>query len=125
MYMWFLSLNRNLVPAAERTVSLDEHLAWVRKAHEAGSVIMSGPSADRRMAIYVVRAPSREAAQALMDDDPFTSAGCTSAELTEWEVHQLLGVGTFSEAARKALAEADRPQAMAKAAQLAAAGEGR
>src|SRR5258706_7140191 len=106
--MWFLSLNRNLVPPAERTVSLDEHLAWVRRAHEDGSVIMSGPATDRRMAIYVVRAPSRDAAQALMDADPFTSSGCTSAELTEWEVHQLLGLGTFSEAARTALADANK-----------------
>jgi len=104
--MWFLSLNRNLVPPAQRTVSLDEHLAWVRRVHDDGSVVMSGPAADRSMAIYVVRAPSRQAAQALMDEDPFTSAGCTSAELTEWEVHQLLGIGTFSEAARRALVEA-------------------
>ena len=104
--MWFLSLNRNLVPPAERTVSLDEHLAWVRQVHEDGSVVMSGPAADRSMAIYVVRASSPEAAQALMDTDPFTSSGCTSAELTEWEVHQLLGIGTFSEAARRALAVA-------------------
>jgi hypothetical protein len=43
-----------------------------------------------------------------MDADPFTSSGCTSAELTEWEVHQLLGLGTFSEAARTALAEANK-----------------
>jgi uncharacterized protein YciI len=106
--MWFLSLNRNLVPPAERTVSLDEHLAWVQRAHENGSVVMSGPSADRRGAIYVVRSGSLEEAQALMDADPFSSAGCTSVELIEWEVHQLLGVGTFSEAARNALDEANR-----------------
>jgi uncharacterized protein YciI len=103
--MWFLAVTRNRQPPAERTVSLDEHLAWVRAHHDDGAFVLSGPSADRTQAFYVVRAASADAARSLMASDPFDTGGATSAELTEWDVQQVLGVGAFSTAAQRVMAE--------------------
>jgi len=97
--MWYLALRRNLQPRDTWTVSLDEHLAWMREQHERGSIILSGPSTDRALGIYLIRATSRPAAELIAASDPFTAAGHCAADLIEWEIHQILGVGPFSEAA--------------------------
>lgn len=100
--MWYLALRRNLQPRESWTVSLDEHLAWMREQHKRGSILMSGPSGDRAMGIYLIRAGSREEAEQISASDPFTAAGHCTAEVIEWEIHQILGVGPFSAAAFRA-----------------------
>jgi uncharacterized protein YciI len=97
--MWYLALRRDLQPRDTWTVSLDDHLAWMREQHERGSILLSGPSADRALGIYLIRANSRAAAEQIAAGDPFTAAGHCGFELIEWEVHQVLGVGPFSSAA--------------------------
>jgi uncharacterized protein YciI len=96
--MWFLALRRTVQPREEWTVGLDEHLAWMRQQHDAGAILISGPSADRSMGIYLIRAASRESAERIAASDPFTAAGHCTAEVIEWEIHQILGVGPFSAA---------------------------
>jgi len=77
--MWYLALRRNLQPRDTWKVSLDEHLAWMREHHERGSIILSGPSTDRALGIYLIRATSRPAAELIAASDPFTAAGHCAA----------------------------------------------
>ena len=83
-------------PRDQFTVTLDQHLVWMQQQHEAGRILFSGPTPDRSRGIYVIRAGSREEAERIAASDPFTAAGCTTFELIEWEVHQVLGVGPFT-----------------------------
>ena len=96
--MWYLALRRSLQPRDQWTVSLDEHLAWMRQQHENGSITVSGPTPDRQLGIYLIRAASRAEAEQIAAADPFTTAGHCTYELIEWEIHQILGAGPFTAA---------------------------
>ena len=103
--MWYLVLSRPSVPREQVRPHAPEHLAWMRRQHGAGSVLFSGPSADRSVGIYVIRAPSLDEARLVADSDPFHAKAVRSYELLEWEVHQVLGAGAFSSEGLAALAE--------------------
>jgi uncharacterized protein YciI len=83
---------------AEWTVSLDQHLVWMKQQHETGTILFSGPTADRKYGVYVIRAGGRDEAERIAAGDPYTAAGFCAFELLEWEVHQILGAGPFSAA---------------------------
>jgi uncharacterized protein YciI len=100
--MWYLVLRRPVQPRDKWTVSLDEHLVWMKQQHEAGRIIVSGPTTDRKYGVYVIRAPSREEAERIAASDPYTAAGFTAFELLEWEVHQIMGAGPFTAAEMRA-----------------------
>ena len=72
-----------------------EHLSWMRNQHDRGNVLMSGPSADGTAGIYIVRAPSRKDADALAAADPLARDDRVRVEVIEWQVHQILGIGSF------------------------------
>ena len=93
--MFYLCLRHPLRPRSEWNVTLQEHLDWIRDRHADGSVVMSGPSRDRSVSVYVIRAGSTEAAEAIAAADPFVAGGECRFELIEWEIHQILGVGDF------------------------------
>lgn len=96
--MWYLVLRRPTTPREKWTVSLDEHLAWMKTQHETGKILFSGPTPDRKLGIYVIRAGSREEAENIARTDPYTKAGFCDFEIIEWEVHQILGAGPFTAA---------------------------
>jgi uncharacterized protein YciI len=96
--MWYLIQRRAIRPRAEWTVSLDQHLVWMKQQHDAGRILFSGPTADRKLGMYVIRAGSKEEAEAVAASDPYTKAGFCVFDLLEWEVHQILGAGPFTEA---------------------------
>lgn len=96
--MWYLTLRRAARPREEWTVTLDQHLAWMKEQHQAGKILFSGPTPERKLGIYVIRAESREEAERIAASDPYTEAGFCTFELIEWEVHQIMGVGPFSSA---------------------------
>lgn len=96
--MWFICLRKALQPREQWTTSVDEHLAWMKTQHEAGTIVMSGPGktpAGDRVGIYLIRAESRAAAERIAAGDPFTVAGHSTFELIDWELHQILGAGPF------------------------------
>ena len=72
-----------------------EHLSWMRRQHEGGTVLISGPSADGTAGIYVLRAPSSKDAAALAAADPLAQGGRVRVEVIEWDVHQIQGIGSF------------------------------
>jgi uncharacterized protein YciI len=96
--MWFLAQRRGVKPREEWTVTLDEHFVWMKAQHEAGRIVLSGPTPDRKVGMYLIRAGSREEAEQIAAGDPYTAAGCTTFELIEWEIHQILGAGPFTAA---------------------------
>jgi len=100
--MWYLIQRRALRPREEWTVSLDEHLIWMKRQHEAGHILFSGPTRDRKLGMYVIRAGSREQAERIAAGDPYTQAGFCAFDLFEWEVHQIMGVGPFTAAGLQA-----------------------
>ena len=96
--MWFICLRKAVQPREQWTTSIDEHLAWMKTQHEAGKILMSGPgrTASASYGIYLIRVDSREEAERVAADDPFTAAGHCEYELIEWEVHQIMGAGPFT-----------------------------
>lgn len=96
--MWYLIHRRAIKTREEWTVSLDQHLAWMKEQHEAGRILFSGPTPDRQLGIYVIRAKSREEAERIAAGDPYTAAGFCAFELFEWDVHQIMGIGPFTTA---------------------------
>jgi uncharacterized protein YciI len=100
--MWYLVLRQAIKPREQWTVTLDQHLAWMKQQHEAGTILFSGPTTDRKYGVYVIRAGSKEAAAQIAGSDPYTAAGFCSFELLEWEVHQIMGAGPFTAAEMRA-----------------------
>ena len=96
--MWYLALRRPVKPREQWTVTLDQHLAWMKKQHQAGKILFSVPTTDRKVGIYVIRADSKQEAEQIAASDPYTAAGFSAFELLEWEVHQIMGAGPFSSA---------------------------
>lgn len=96
--MWYLVHRRAVKPRQEWNVSLDEHLAWMKRQHESGRILFSGPTRDHKLGIYVIRAGSREEAERIAGQDPFTASGLSAFDLFEWDVHQILGAGPFTAA---------------------------
>jgi uncharacterized protein YciI len=70
----------------------------MKQQHDAGKILFSGPTTDRKYGVYVIRAASKGEAEKIAGTDPYTVAGFTTFELLEWEVHQIMGVGPFSAA---------------------------
>lgn len=89
-------MRRPIKPREEGTVTFDQQLAWVKQQHEAGTILLSGPTSDRRFGIYVIRAANKAEAEKIAASDLFTSAGLCTFDLYEWEVHQILGAGPFT-----------------------------
>src|SRR5512135_840951 len=101
--MWYLVLRRPVKPREEWTVTLDQHLVWMKRQHESGKILFSGPTTDRKYGVYVIRGGDRAEAEKIAASDPYTAAGFSTFDLLEWEVHQIMGVGPFSAAAMRAL----------------------
>ncbi|MDP6561124.1 MAG: YciI family protein [Candidatus Binatia bacterium] len=61
----------------------------------AGRILFSGPTPDRKLGIYVIRAGSREEAERIAGSDPYTETGFCTFDLFEWDVLQIVGAGPF------------------------------
>ena len=65
--MWYFVRRRGLKPRNEWTVTLDEHLVWMKQQHESGTIIMSGPSPDRKFGMYLIRAKDKGEAERIFN----------------------------------------------------------
>lgn len=90
---WYLAILRRTQPPQQQAIGA--HLNWMRTQHERGTVLISGPSSDRSMSLYVLRAPSQTAAAKIAAEDPLAQGEQTTFEIIEWDVHQVLGIGAF------------------------------
>jgi uncharacterized protein YciI len=72
------------------------------RAARVGKILFSGPTADRQLGVYVIRAVSKEEAHKIAQGDPYTAAGFCTFDLLGWEIHQIMGVGPFTAAELRA-----------------------
>lgn len=93
---WYLAIRHMPEPPAAWAGRLDAHLAWLHTMHDQGTIVMSGPSADLSRGIYVMRAESSSEATRLLGTDPLLESPRATLEVTEWQLHQVLGIGAFS-----------------------------
>lgn len=71
----------------ERAERRPEHLDHLAKLQAEGSVVLAGPLADLSGGIIVLAAEDLAAAQALVEQDPYTRHGVTKdRELKEWKI---------------------------------------
>jgi len=94
--MWFFCKRTHLKPPGERATTLDIHLAWMKEQHAAGSIILSGPSPDLKLGMYLIKAESRAEAERIAASDPYTVVGDSIYELIEWNIRQIMGIGPFT-----------------------------
>lgn len=70
----------------------DEHAVFMDGLFEAGRVVLGGPYADGSRALVIVEARNRDEAQALFDDDPWTTEELLGVgEAIEWTVYLVRG----------------------------------
>jgi uncharacterized protein YciI len=74
----------------------------MKAQHEAGKILFSGPTTDRKYGVSVIRASTKDEAEKIAATDPYTAAGFCAFDLLEWEVHQIMGAGPFTAAEMRA-----------------------
>lgn len=94
--MFYIALRRSVMPREQWTTTLDTHLKWMEEQHREGAILLSGPSPDRSLGIYLIKAESRSDAERIAAGDPYTVAGHTTFDLIEWNIHQAFGIGSFT-----------------------------
>ena len=77
-----------LVPLPVIDQHLAAHRAHLAEQYAAGKFVVSGAQVPRTGGVILARAPSREAAEALVREDPFHAAGV--ARYTVIEFHPTL-----------------------------------
>ncbi len=84
----FLVISREADASVDRVPCHQAHLDWLNAGHDSQRVLLSGPSCDRSLGIYVVRAASLGEAREFVDSDPYHSAGIRIFDLIEWEMQR-------------------------------------
>ncbi|MEV4343229.1 YciI family protein [Actinoplanes sp. NPDC049596] len=71
----------------ERAARRPEHLEHLARLEKEGSLLLAGPLADLSGGVIVLIADDLEAAQALVDKDPYTRHGVTKdRKFSEWKI---------------------------------------
>ena len=108
--MWYLTLHRWTGDRREAVKNaLPAHLAWMREQQLAGKVLMAGPTPDFELGIVVFGHMPEAALHELCRNEPFIAAGYRTYETIPWDVHHLLGIGSFDAQALSAANRADAP----------------
>jgi len=96
--LFYIVLRQNLTPRAQwRNEALAERLVWAQQSADAGDLVLSGPAADKKMGIYLLRADDVSAARAITDRDPIIAGSYCTYELLDWNVQRgrsLLGAAS-------------------------------
>lgn len=79
MYAIFLSGTGRDTPEE----AVKAHRDFLLEKHESGQVVMAG-RLDNQQGLIVVKADSKEEAEALIQTDPFVSEGYRNYEVCEW-----------------------------------------
>ena len=88
--LWYLVLSRAAGSEEARKAHLKEHMDWLLEAHRAGTVLFSGPTADKSTGIYVMLASSHDEAVKLAAGDPHHIYGDRAAEVLEWDAQRAM-----------------------------------
>ena len=63
---------------------LPDHLAYLGELKAAGHLLLSGPATDKTGGFLLLHAESFEAAQAIVENDPFIKRGLDRYEIRKW-----------------------------------------
>ena len=63
-----------------------EHLEFLARQREAGSVLMNGRFTDGAGGLIIYRAEDAESAVTLVKQDPYISLGARDYEIHEWDM---------------------------------------
>ena len=71
---------------------LSEHLEWMRGNEKAGRIFASGPTAptagSELNGLTIIEAASREAADALAQQDPLIRSGAVTYSMHTWSINE-------------------------------------
>ena len=98
--MWYVVMSKSI--GAREAIRGREHenLNWMKRQHDAGRVLFSGPTTEG-VGIWVLRADSKDEAAKLVQEHPWVASGLRDvSEIYEWNVQQALGIGRFEPIAR-------------------------
>ncbi|GAA3210765.1 YciI family protein [Nonomuraea helvata] len=85
MALFVLTYGYNDTPL--RAECRDDHLAHLNKLFEQGNLVAAGPYTDLTAGMIVLQAEDETAAQALVDQDPYTRLQVTrDRQLRQWRV---------------------------------------
>ncbi|MFP4977193.1 YciI family protein [Paenibacillus sp. CN-4] len=62
------------------------HVRYLQELERAGQLVLSGPFSDYAGGMVIIRAESREAAEAIALRDPYVTNGISRYELRTWEL---------------------------------------
>lgn len=85
--MYAIAIIRYRRPLEEVTTVTDEHRAYLRKLHEAGTLIASGPLSPRTGGALLLRVADENVQDALdrvRNGDPYVRKGMAQYELLPW-----------------------------------------
>ena len=80
----FLILLKYIRPLDQVEQHLEAHREYLRRRYADGSFLMSGRMEPRTGGVILAQASSREAAEAIMREDPFHTAGVVEYTLVEF-----------------------------------------
>ncbi len=80
----FIILLKIVVDRATYEPYLPDHLAYLQTLKQQGTLLLSGPFTDRTGGMVMVRANSREDAEAIARADPLVQRGVDTCEVREW-----------------------------------------
>jgi uncharacterized protein YciI len=76
------------VPLAEIDAAMKPHMVFLRKYYKNGTFLVSGRKIPRDGGIILALAESREAVEAIMQEDPFCSRGLAEFRVIEFRASQ-------------------------------------
>lgn len=80
-------LEYRYVDQEARAAARSEHLAYMNRLQQEGTVVLAGPLVEGERGVVVLQVPDEEAARAVLRDDPYTAAGATADHtLRAWNV---------------------------------------
>jgi uncharacterized protein YciI len=84
----FLVISREVDGTVDRVPFHGPHLDWLNQGHDSGHILLSGPSHDRALGIYVVRGTNEENVRQFVNSDPYHREGIRTFDLIEWEMQR-------------------------------------
>jgi uncharacterized protein YciI len=69
------------LPTPEENIIMEEHFQYLKRATDAGAVLLAGPCQDNTFGIVVFRAVNDEVASIFMYEDPSVKKNIMMAEL--------------------------------------------
>ena len=82
-YIYLLTI---VVDRAAYEPYLPQHRHYLEQLTSSSKLVLSGPFADRRGGIVIVRAESEAQAHAIAEADPLVAHGVDSLELRRWRI---------------------------------------